>query len=314
MVLLNEHGYCVGDESDGSQEEQDRDEADVWSGTGELEIGLRLVVSEVNSVHGNADWRTLLIDGVGSFVEWRRRALDECLVDVDGGGFTESAELASHARHAGLAGYALSSLLSVGLQSQWLEELASFGSLDVDLADATNFEGTRMCRVELWLVVESENVGGLGPWIELVARQGNREWNITRQGSGWSQWQEVGSSAGEACVREDLGFYDGVVGRCSESASWSDSRIISETLTLNNDSCDTANWSTVWRKLTNTVWSEHGLLGWNGVGVTVQGDSGWQRVLILGWKWHVLDDTSDLTLANVVGLTLGSSDLATKFS
>ena len=140
MVLLNEHGYCVGDESDGSQEEQDRDEADVWSGTGELEIGRCLVISEVNTVHGNTDWCALLVDGVGTFIEWWRRALDESLVDVDGGSFTESAELASHARHAGSTAEGLGTLLSVWLESQWLEELASFGSLDVNLANATNLE------------------------------------------------------------------------------------------------------------------------------------------------------------------------------
>jgi len=103
MVLLNKHGYCVSDESDGSQEEQDCDKADVWSGTGELEIGLSLVVGEINSVHCNANWRALLIDGIGSFIEWWGRAFDECLVDVDRWGFTESTELASHAWHAGWA-------------------------------------------------------------------------------------------------------------------------------------------------------------------------------------------------------------------
>lgn len=169
MVLLNEHGYCVGDESDGSQEEEDRDEADVWSGTSEGEIGLGLVISEVNTVHGDADRRTLLVDGVGTFIEWWRRALHECLVDVDSGGFAESAELASHTGHAGSAAEGLGTSLGVWLQSQWFEELASFSSLDVDFTDATDFKSSWMSRVELWLVVESENVRSLGPWVELVA-------------------------------------------------------------------------------------------------------------------------------------------------
>jgi hypothetical protein len=39
MVLFNKHGNCVGNEGDGCEEEEDGDEADVWSGTGELEIG-----------------------------------------------------------------------------------------------------------------------------------------------------------------------------------------------------------------------------------------------------------------------------------
>ena len=98
MVLLDQHGHGVGDEGDGSQEKEDRDEADVWSGSGESEIGLCLVVSEVDSIHGDADWCTLLVDRVGAFVEWRRRALDERLVDVDGRGLSEAAELASHRR------------------------------------------------------------------------------------------------------------------------------------------------------------------------------------------------------------------------
>jgi hypothetical protein len=140
VVLLNKSGYCVSDECDGSQEKEDCDEADVWSGTGELEIGSGLVISEVNSVHGDTDWCALLVDGVSSFVEWWSRALDESLVDVDSGGFAESAELASHARHAGSTAESLSTPFSVGLKSQWLEELASFGSLDVNLANATNLE------------------------------------------------------------------------------------------------------------------------------------------------------------------------------
>ena len=81
----------------------------------------------------------------------------------------ESTELASHARHAGTATEGLGTFLGVWLESQWFEELASFSSLDVDFSYATDLESSWMSRIELWLVVESENMRSLGPWIELIA-------------------------------------------------------------------------------------------------------------------------------------------------
>ena len=165
---FNEHGDSVGEEGDGGQQKQDRDEADVWCCSCEGEISCCLVLSKVLSVHSNTDWSTLLVDRVGTLIEWWRRALYECFVDVHCVGFSKSTELASHARHTRTTAHVLGSPLHVGLEGHRLEELATLSSFDVDLADTTNFELIRMGRFELWLVIETEYVGGLGPWLEII--------------------------------------------------------------------------------------------------------------------------------------------------
>jgi len=165
---FNEHGDSVGEEGDGGQQKQDRDEADVWCCSCEGEISCCLVLSKVLSVHSNTDWSTLLVDRVGTLIEWWRRALNECFVNEHCVGFSESAELASHARHAWSTTNALGTLFHIGLESHWLEEFTALSCFDVDFTNTTNFELSWMGRFELWLVIETEDVGGLGPWIELV--------------------------------------------------------------------------------------------------------------------------------------------------
>ena len=154
---------------------------------------------------------------------------------------------------------------------------------------------------------------GAGPRVVLIARDGYRERYISRQRGGWSKRQCLWSPAGEPGVGQDLGLDDGVVGRSSESASWHGAVLSDEALALGDYSSHSTRRSAGRLELKDSIGPEVSLVYWVGVGVAVQRDLGWERVLVLAKERNLLDDALHLARRDVVSFPFGLSDLATEF-